>query len=39
LKWLPISQTTAPGRAGSVARYTNQGAISDRPTMAALKPS
>jgi len=39
LKWLPISQTTAPGRARSAARYTNQGAISDRPTMAALKRS
>src|SRR5216684_3674166 len=26
LRWLPISQTTAPGRAGSAARYTNQGA-------------
>jgi hypothetical protein len=26
LKWLPISQTTAPGRARSAARYTNQGA-------------
>jgi hypothetical protein len=39
LKWVPISQTTAPGRARSAARYTNQGAISDRPTMAALKRS
>jgi hypothetical protein len=39
LKWLPISQATAPARAGSAARYTNQGAISGRPTMAALKRS
>ena len=39
LKRLPISQATAPARAGSAARYTNQGAISGRPTMAALKRS
>jgi hypothetical protein len=39
LKWLPISRATAPARAGSAARYTNQGAISGRPTMAALKRS
>src|ERR1700687_5718582 len=39
LKCLPSSQTTAPGRAGRAVRYTNQGAISNRPTMAALKRS
>src|SRR6266481_9849812 len=40
LKWLAISQqATAPARAGSAARYTNRGAISGRPTMAALKRS
>jgi hypothetical protein len=39
LKSVAISQATAPARAGSAARYTNRGAISGRPTMAALKRS
>ncbi len=39
LKSVAISQATAPARAGSAARYTNQRAISGRPTMAALKRS
>jgi hypothetical protein len=39
LKSVAISQAPAPARAGSAARYTNRGAISGRPTMAALKRS
>jgi hypothetical protein len=39
LKSVAISQATAPAPAGSAARYTYRGAISGRPTMAALKRS
>ena len=39
LKSVAISQATAPARSGSAPRYTNRGAISGRPSLAALKRS